>query len=97
MTGAPFGSLRSVVVAAFGARLPVDSFPRYVPHLSIARNVRSDALDVLVAIDAALAGGAIASNCGEVVLLERESGPWQVRARWPLGWAPMRGAQSLPL
>lgn len=81
---APFAALRVAVDGAFGPRLPVDSFPRYVPHLSIARNVQRD-LDVLVELDAAMRAGVVHATCREVVLLERAGGPWEVRAGFPLG------------
>jgi 2'-5' RNA ligase len=82
---APFAALRATIEAAFGARLPLDTFPRYVPHLSVARNVKQKALDVLVELDAALVAGPITCRCSEVVLLERAGGPWRVRVRLPLG------------
>ncbi|UGB47020.1 2'-5' RNA ligase family protein [Frateuria edaphi] len=82
---APFAALRTAIEGTFGARLPLDTFPRYVPHLSVARNVKEKALDVLVELDAALVAGPITCRCSEVVLLERASGPWIARARLPLG------------
>lgn len=82
---APFAEMRAAVDLAFGDRLPIDSFPRYIPHLSVARSVRGEPGDVLEAIDAALAGGPVICHCDEVVLLERRGGPWEVRARFALG------------
>lgn len=84
----PFAALRTAVDQAFEQRLPEDPFPRYAPHLSVARHVRGTGAEVLAALDSSLAGsgGAIRAACKAVVLLERTGGgPWQVQMHLPLG------------
>lgn len=86
----PFAALRTAVDQAFEQRLPEDLFPRYAPHLSVARHVRGARAEVLAALDSALAGsgGAIRAACKAVVLLERMGvGSWQVQLHVPLGQA----------
>ncbi|MEI7035681.1 2'-5' RNA ligase family protein [Fulvimonas yonginensis] len=82
---APFAALRAAIEGVFAPRLPADRFPRYIPHLSIARNVRRGDGVVLDALETALSGGAISAHCREVALLERTGGPWRTRLRLPLG------------
>jgi 2'-5' RNA ligase len=81
---APFVALRVAIEGAFGSRLPVDRFPRYVPHLSVARNVRREADEVLAELHASMPSEPIPCRCVELVLLDRHGGPWMVSARMPL-------------
>jgi len=84
----PFAALRTAVDQAFERRLPEDPFPRYAPHLSVARHVRRTRSEIVAALDSALAesGGAIRATCNAVVLLERTGGgPWQVQLKLPIG------------
>lgn len=81
---APFLAVRVAVEAAFGTRLPIDPHPAYVPHLSVARHVRLEQPRVAAAAEEALRASPVRATCKEVVLLEREGGPWLVRLRFPL-------------
>lgn len=81
----PFAAVRAAIEHAFGDRLTADRFARYIPHLSVARNVRWPAVAVLEQLRTALAGGPIQARCSDVVLLDRHGGPWQVQQRFALG------------
>lgn len=85
---APFVALRAAVERVFKRHLPADPFPRYAPHLSVARQVRDARDEVMAALTAALPGSGegIRAACRAVVLLERtDGGPWQVQLQVPLG------------
>lgn len=81
----PFAALREAVEREFRGRLPADTFLTYVPHLSVARNVRAEQGAVVEAIESMLANGAITARATELVLLERDEGPWRESARFSLG------------
>src|SRR5574337_92794 len=60
--------------------------PPFVPHVSVAlglRGARADAVEqqLRARLDA---HGPILCRCRELVLLEREHGPWAIRRRFPL-------------
>lgn len=85
---ASFVALRAAVEKIFERRLPEDPFPRYAPHLSVARHVRDAREEVMAALNAVLPGSGegIRAACRAVVLLERTGGgPWQVQLQLPLG------------
>lgn len=84
---APFEALVGHLQAAFpdfaGGH---PQHPRFVPHVSVARGLRGARADAVEQqLRARLdAHGPILCRCRELVLLEREHGPWAIRRRFPL-------------
>jgi 2'-5' RNA ligase len=60
-------------------------FPVYVPHLSVARNVRGDCAAVVATLENRMRScGPIACTCRQVHVMERASGQWSTRLSIPL-------------
>ena len=80
-------ALASALEAAFPER-PRNSreFPVYVPHLSVARNVRRDCAAVVATLETRLRTcGPIDSTATHVHVMERVAGEWRTRLSIPLG------------
>ena len=82
---APFAALRLAVERAFGLRLQPDMYPDYVPHLSVARYVGREKMQVIEQTQSVLHSSRMAPRCTHLALVERDEGPWLVRMWVPLG------------
>jgi 2'-5' RNA ligase len=80
-------ALAAALEAAFPER-PRDgrTFPDYVPHLSVARNVRGDRAIIVTTLEDRLhASGPIPCTCRHVHVMQRASGAWRNLVSVPLG------------
>ena len=80
-------SLAASLEEAFPERPRIGpNFDRYVPHLSVARNVRKDRDNVVAALhDRLHIHGPVECLCKDVHVMERGSAGWRVFATSPLG------------
>lgn len=80
-------ALAAALEAAFPER-PRDgrAFPDYVPHLSVARNVRGDRAVIVTTLEDRLhASGPIPCVCRHLHVMQRASGAWRSLVSVPLG------------
>jgi 2'-5' RNA ligase len=80
-------ALAAALETAFPER-PRDgrAFPDYVPHLSVARNVRGDRAVIVTALEDRLhASGPIPCTCHHVHVMERAARAWRSLLSVPLG------------
>jgi 2'-5' RNA ligase len=80
-------SLAASLEAAFQEKPRVGpDFERYVPHVSVARNVRKDRDNILAALhDRLHIHGPVECLCKDVHVMERDTAGWRVLASLPLG------------
>jgi hypothetical protein len=80
-------SLAASLEAAFPERPRIGpDFERYVPHLSVARNVRKDRDNIVAALHDRLNNhGPVGCLCKDVHVMERDATGWRVLASSPLG------------
>lgn len=89
LSPSPFEAIASLAAsleAAFPERPRIGpTFDRYVPHLSVARNVRKDGDNIAVALhDRLRRHGPVDCLCKDVHVMERGSAGWRALVSLPL-------------